>query len=81
MEPIVIALIFVALVESLLLIAQGEELSDKNDLIRYLNFRISELEHKGGKDERADGTEGGPHETEGICTDCEGQGTVHTGDC
>lgn len=72
MEAIVITLIFVALVESLLLIAQGEELSDKNDLIRFLNFRIKELEDKGGKN--SDGSEGDNHEAQVSCNDCKGQG-------
>lgn len=72
MEPIVITLIFVALVESLLLIAQGEELADKNDLIRFLNFRIKELEEKGGKEK--DGSEGDHHKDQVPCNDCKGQG-------
>lgn len=73
MEPIVITLIFVALVESLLLIAQGEELSDKNDLIRFLNFRIKELEEKGGTED--DGSERDHHKDQVPCNDCKGQGT------
>ena len=72
MEAIVITLIFVTLVESLLLIAQGEELGDKNDLIRFLNFRIRELEHKGGK--AKDGSEGDDHEDQVHCNDRKGQG-------
>ena len=76
MEMMIVTLIAVALVESMLLIAQGEENEHKNDMIRFLEFRVKELERKGGKSEGSDGDQGDLCEAESSCTDRKGQGAV-----
>ena len=72
MEMMIMTLIAVALVESLLLIVQGEEIGHKNDMIRFLKFRVKELEQEGEKSERSDGDQGDLCEAESSCTDRKG---------
>ena len=74
MDGLMVVLCAVTIAESMLLIAQGEEMSDKNDRIRFLMMENEELRRKGEKDGEKDGAERGDHEDQVPCNDSKGQG-------
>ena len=74
MDGLMVVLCAVTIAESMLLIAQGEEMSDKNDRIRFLMMENEELRRKGEKHGEKNGTEGGHHEDQAPCDDSKGQG-------
>lgn len=81
MDGLMIVLSAVALAESMLLIAQGEEMSDKDDRIRFLRMENEELRRKGEKNGEKNGDENGAqrsdHEDQISCNDSKGQGAGH----
>lgn len=77
MDPLMITLIIICFVESMLLIAQGEVMSEQNDIIRFLEMENEELRRKGEKHGEKNGTEGGHHKDQVPCDDCKGQGAGH----
>lgn len=77
MDGLMIVLSAVAIAESMLLIAQGEEMSDKDDRIRFLKMENEELRRKGEKDGAENGAERGDDEAESPCNACKGQGAGH----
>lgn len=77
MDGLMIVLLAVALAESMLLIAQGEEMSDKDDRISFLKMENEELRRKGEKDGDKDGAERDDHEDQIARNDSKGQGAGH----
>lgn len=77
MDGLMIVLSAVAITESMLLIAQSEEMSEKDDRIRFLKMENEELRRKGEKDGDKDGTERDDHEDQISCNDSKGQGAGH----
>lgn len=77
MDGLMIVLSAVALAESMLLIAQGEEMSDKDDRIRFLRMENEELRRKGEKDGDENGAQRSDHEDQISCNDSKGQGAGH----
>lgn len=77
MDGLMIVLSAVAITESMLLIAQSEEMSEKDDRIRFLKMENEELRRKGEKDGDKDGTERDDHEDQISCNDSKGQGEGH----
>lgn len=68
MDPLMITLIIICFVESMLLIAQGEAMSEQNDIIRFLEMENEELKRKGeNEDELRDNSpeRSGGNEKEG----------------
>ena len=74
MDPLMITLIIICFVESMLLIAQGEAMSEQNDIIGFLEMENEELRRKGEKHGEKNGTEGGHHKDQITCDDSNGQG-------
>lgn len=74
MDSLMIVLSAVAIAESMLLIAQGEEMSEKDDRIRFLRMENEELRRrqKGEKDGAENGAERGDDKAESPCNDCKG---------
>lgn len=77
MDGLMIVLSAVAIAESMLLIAQGEEMSDKDDRIRFLRMENEELRRKGEKNGDENGAERDDHEDQISCNDSKGQGAGH----
>lgn len=77
MDGLMIVLSAVANAESMLLIAQGEEMSEKDDRIKFLRMENEELRRREKKDGEKNGTERGDDEAESPCNDSEGQGAGH----
>lgn len=77
MDGLMIVLSAVALAESMLLIAQSEEMSEKDDRIRFLKMENEELRRKGEKDGDKDGAQRSDHEDQISCNDSKGQGAGH----
>ena len=77
MDGLMIVLSAVAITESMLLIVQSEEMSDKDDRIRFLKMENEELRRKGEKDGDKDGAERDDHEDQISCDDNKGQGAGH----
>ena len=77
MDGLMIVLSAVALAESMLLIAQSEEMSEKDDRIRFLKMENEELRRKGEKDGDKDGAQRSDHEDQISCDDNKGQGAGH----
>lgn len=77
MDALMVVLSAVAIAESMLLIAQGEEMSDKDDRIRFLRMENEELRRKGEKDGDKDGAQRSGHEDQISCNDSKGQGAGH----
>lgn len=69
MDGLMIVLSAVALAESMLLIAQGEEMSEKDDRIKFLRMENEELRRREKKDGEKNGTERGDDEAESPCND------------
>lgn len=69
MDGLMIVLSAVALAESMLLIAQGEEMSEKDDRIKFLRMENEELRRREKKDGEKTGTERGDDEAESPCND------------
>lgn len=69
MDGLMIVLSAVALAESMLLIAQGEEMSEKDDRIKFLRMENEELRRREKKDGEKNGTERGDDEAENPCND------------
>lgn len=77
MDGLMIVLSAVAITESMLLIVQSEEMSEKDDRIRFLKMENEELRRKGEKDGDKDGAERDDHEDKISCNDSKGQGAGH----
>lgn len=77
MDALMVVLSAVAIAESMLLIAQGEEMSDKDDRIRFLKMENEELRRKGEKNGDKDGAQRDDHEDQISCNDSKGQGAGH----
>lgn len=77
MDGLMIVLSAVALAESMLLIAQGEEMSEKDDRIKFLRMENAELRRREKKDGEKNGTERGDDTDQITGNDCEGQGAGH----
>lgn len=77
MDGLMIVLSAVALAESMLLIAQGEEMSDKDDRIRFLRMENEELRRKGEKNGGKDGAERDDHKDQIARNDSKRQGAGH----
>lgn len=77
MDGLMIVLSAVAIAESMLLIAQGEEMSDKDDRIRFLKMENEELRRKGEKNGEENGAERDDHEDQIARNDSKGQGAGH----
>lgn len=78
MDGLMIVLSAVVLAESMLLIAQSEEMSEKDDRIRFLKMENEELRRKGEKDGDKDGAQRSDHEDQISCDDNKGQGAGHS---
>lgn len=74
MDGLMVVLCAVTIAESMLLIAQGEAMSEQNDIIRFLEMENEELRRKGEKHGEKNGTEGGHHKDQITCDDSNGQG-------
>lgn len=77
MDGLMIVLSAVAIAESMLLIAQSEEMSEKDDRIRFLKMENEELRRKGEKDGDKDGAQRSDHKDQISCNDSKGQGAGH----
>lgn len=77
MDGLMIVLSAVVLAESMLLIAQAEEMSEKDDRIRFLKMENEELRRKGEKDGDKDGAQRSDHEDQISRNDSKGQGAGH----
>lgn len=77
MDALMVVLSAVAIAESMLLIAQGEEMSDKDDRIRFLKMENEELRRKGEKNGDKDGAQRSDYEDQISCNDSKGQGAGH----
>lgn len=77
MDGLMIVLSAVALAESMLLIAQGEEMSDKDDRIKFLRMENEELRRREKKGGEKNGTERGDDTDQITGNDSKGQGAGH----
>lgn len=77
MDALMVVLSAVAIAESMLLIAQGEEMSDKDDRIRFLRMENEELRRKGEKNGEENGAERDDYKDQIARNDSKGQGAGH----